>query len=390
MKVQVLTESENSLSRGKKFYVGLFDFLSMFLICAILFVGFLAVFRSTDAYVGMQDDIDTSKKVLADLCVESGLTKYITADGGQSLASMERIAVDCVKGQVLARFTADGDERSSDGIFDGITPLTAENDPCLQYLNAYRTAHIAEYANADTSLDADFCLETMRNTDCFGTEKYPILTTESASAIYTYLTDETASDEIYATVKNAYLTVVKECINDFMDGNSAYAEKQENYADANEKLYRVYLYGLLVAYLLAMITVYLILPLVLKEGRTAFMKLFRLRSLNTFDGGDITNGQTVIRFVCQLFLNLFAPLLVLLISQDISTFAEIIFVKILHFFNFFTVGTLALILTFCNMIFTLYSRRKKQTITEFVSGMTTVEDKRVKNVNLGGIDVELK
>lgn len=388
MKLQVLTESENSLSRGKKFYVGLFDFLAMFLACILLFVGFLAIFQSSATYATMSGAISSAEKELADVCVETKLTRYESDENGTSLVSMERIAVDYVKSQVLARFVADSDERANDALFKGVNTATTDNDPCYFYLATYKTAHSADYAK-QTDYTVDYYTKNTEKTECFDGAAYPLVKADVADEIFAYLKDNSASDKAYNTVKTMYEDMVNGCVGDFMDVSNLYDAKQQQYGAVSERLYKTYIYALLVVYLIAIAVWYLVLPLVFKDGQTVFMRLFRLRCVN-YDGQNIGGGQVVVRFVCQLVLYLFTPLLILLLSMDISTFSVVIFVRFLRFFNLFAVGTLALVLTVCNMVFTFYSKKKKQTIAEFVAKIVTVEDKRVKTVNLAGVDVEIK
>lgn len=388
MKVQVLTENENSLGRGKKFYVGLFDFLTMFLSCVLLFVGFLAIFQSSASSKEMSDAIASAEKELADVCVETKLTRYESGESGTSLVSMERIAVDYVKSQVLARFIADSDGRANDAVFDGITAATTKNDPCYFYLATYKNEHSADYGK-QTEYTVDYYKETVGKTECFDNADYPLIKASAADEIFAYYKDNSSSDVAYNSVKTAYENMVKGCVGDFMDVSNLYDAKQQAYGAASERLYKTYIYALLIAYLLSMTVWYLVLPLVLKDGQTVFMRLFRLRCVN-YDEQNVGGGQVVVRFACQMVLYLFTPLLILLLSMDISTFSVVIFVRFLRFFNLFAVGTLAFLLTICNMVFTFYSKKKKQTISEFIAKLITVEDKRVKTVNLAGVNVEIK
>lgn len=388
MKLKVFTENENSLGRGKKLYVGLFDFLAMFLTCVIIFVIFLAIFQSSSTYSEMSSAISSAEKELAEVCVDTKLTRYDSNENGTSLVSMESVAVGLVKSQVLARFVLDSDERATDPIFAEIGSASPENDPCYYYLKQYKTEHASTYSK-ESDCTLDVYLETLKKTEKFDNGEYPVVTLAVADEVFNYLKGTSSQDTAYNSLKNTYENLVNDCVGDFMDNCEIYNEKQESYGNASEKLYKTYIYALLVAYLLSMIVFYLVMPLVLKEGRTIFVRLFKMRCQNV-DAQDVTGGQVVIRFFCQLVLYLFTPLLILLISMDISTFSVIIFVRFLRFFNLLTVGTLAFVLTICNMLFTFYSKKKKQTIAEFISKIVTVEDKRVKTVNLSGIDVEIK
>jgi hypothetical protein len=76
--------------------------------------------------------------------------------------------------------------------------------------------------------------------------------------------------------------------------------------------------------------------------------------------------------------------------HDINTFINIIFTDFLKYFNIFTLGTLSILLTICNMLFTLYNPKKKQTIVEAISQITIFEDKTLKKIQIGNREFEIK
>lgn len=138
-----------------------------------------------------------------------------------------------------------------------------------------------------------------------------------------------------------------------------------------------------------MLVFYLAMPLILKEGRTIFMRLFKLTCVNN-ENQPIVWYQVLIRCACQIVFYLFTPLLLLLLSMDISTFVAIIFVRYMRFFNLFAVGTLALVFTLCNMLFTFYRKKKKQTLAEFCAKIVTIQDNRTKTITIGAQTIEIQ
>lgn len=389
MKVQVATESENSLKRGKKLYVALFDYLVMFLFCVILFFGFLGVFHKSDTYTTLSQNIFVSEKELADVCVNTKLTSYEENENGTSLVSRERVARNYVIGQAYARFVADGDERANSSVFENVTIMNAENDAYYYYVTVYRTLNEGEFSQASETVNKEVYLKKIRETNYFDESDYPIMNLDSAVAVFDYLNDSNSSNKVFNDVQTAYSSLAEEAVADFMDNSAIYRAKQQNYATANERLYKWYIYALLIVYFISMLVFYLAMPLILKEGRTIFMRLFKLTCVNN-ENQPIVWYQVLIRCACQIVFYLFTPLLLLLISMDISTFVVIIFIRYMRFFNLFAVGTLALVFTICNMLFTFYRKKKKQTLAEFCAKIVTIQDDRTKTITIGAQTIEIQ
>lgn len=389
MQVQVSTESENSLKRGKKLYVALFDYLVMFLFCIMLFFGFLGVFHKSDKYATLSQNVSLSEKALADACVETKLTSYESGDDGVSLVSRERVARNYVIGQAYARFVKDGDERANSTIFENVTIMNGENDPCYYYATVYKFKNEGEFSSSEENANKDSYLKKLTETGYFDENDYPLIKIGAAESIFDYLNNSDSSSTIFDDIKSAYSSICEDMVSDFMNNSTIYRERQQAYAVANESLYKWYIYALLIVYFISMLVFYLAMPLILKEGRTIFMRLFRLTCVNN-ESQPIVWYQVLIRCGCQIVLYLFTPLLMLLISMDIATFTAIIFVRYLRFFNLFAVGTLALVFTLCNMLFTFYRKKKKQTLAEFLAKIVTIQDTRTKTITIGSKTIEIQ
>lgn len=389
MEIRMHSESENSLGRGKKFHVALFDFLLMTICCAILFAAFLLFFQDSEYYGRMQYTISSAEAELAEVCAQTKLTSLETSEDGTTLLSMEHIADEYVLGQVYASYILRDDPQQMDTLFADATEMTVENDPCYYYITQYRTNQKANYANFREEITEAYYLKAIQSLDgIYSGEKYPVLTPEAADAVFAYLKGDSDDARTHDQIKNMYLTMLQEMVSDFMENCSVYKSAQQKYEQANLHMYSYYVYALLIAYCLSMATFYLVIPLCFKDGRTVFMRLFRMRCLDV-EKNDVGAGQVIIRFVCQLLLYLFAPLLILLCCVDVATFFVIIFIRFFNYFNLVSIGTFAIVLSVCNMIFTFYSKKKKQTIAEFVAQMITVEDSRIKTIKIGERTVQL-
>ncbi len=384
MNTKVLLESENLLKRGKKFYIGLFDYLSMFIIIVILFMIFIGIYQSSAKYKNMVTNINEYEHQLADISASTKLT-YLEEDedGNLKLVSMERVAINYVYSQIYTSFLNNNDERINDSLFEGVLKADENNDPCFYYINTYRITNKEKYTLFNEDINGNYYLTKIKtNNGIYDSNTYPIITYEAAKIMFASLKDTSEDSTLFDITKSNYLEMVKELVTDFIENNTTYIVVQNEYSDTYSNLYRNYIYALIIIYLVTSLIIYFVIPCINKDGRTLFMRLFRLTRVS-YDKKDVETGQIIINYLCSFIIYLFTPLLVLLISFDITSFVDIMFVSFFKFFNMFTLGTLSFIFMICNMIFTFYSKKKKQTISEFLSRIITVEDKRIKTIDIG-------
>ena len=210
-----------------------------------------------------------------------------------------------------------------------------------------------------------------------------------ANEVYTHLKDNiNEENSALNVIINSYHTLLEEAINEFMSSYSPYVEVQEKYSYEYDRLYRNEIYILLVVHLISIIIIYFVLPSIFKEGRTLFMKLFKIKCLRT-DNNEITISNNLIRAIVLFITYLFTPIIVSLVLHNADIFISVLFTNFFEIFNLFAVGTLAILFTACGGIFTFYRKKRKQTIAEAIAMMVAYDDNRVQVLTIGDKKFEL-
>lgn len=386
--------NENSLKLGKKFLVGFLDFLLFFLLASVVFALYEGLVHSSIDYKDKINNVTRLEEELAEISSSSNLTRYVIDEqGNKYLESMESIARGYILNQVYTSLVKN-DRDVSNHIFDNAYIINSENDVCLYYINSFRKDKNELFTNEHTlSLDhyKSFMYDNVSNEINFiyDNNEYPIINVSVASKIRDALINDNFQElKEYNLVKNAYQDYLELCINDFMKNYQPYIDIQEQYSNAYDDVYKIEILGLVISYTLSLLIYYLLIPMIIKDKSTVFMKLFRLKPLND-DGNAIDLINLICRFCSMFVVYLFTILILSFWMFDINTFVNVIFTEFLTYFNIFTLGTLSVLLVVCNMIFTLYNPKKKQTITEAISQIIVYEDKTLKKIQIGNKEFEV-
>lgn len=393
---KILSKTQtNSLRRGKKFLVGLLDLVLMFLLSSMMFFSYSTMVHQTKKYKQLIQETNIIENELADIAVSSNLTSYVIDDeGNKYLQSIESIAHEYVVNQVYTSFKLENRDISSK-IFTNSYELNIDQDICLKYLNEFRVEN-AENFNSSTELSYQnyktFILNEVSNdiNSYYDSNDYPLLYGSVSHKIYEGLVNNNYQDvEEYQLIKEAYQSYLEKCINDFMTTYTPYITTQTEYDNLFTKICYYELVGLFASYFISSLILYVIVPAIIsKDHSTLFMKLFRLKSLSP-NNETITFSNSIIRFVGLIISNLFMVLVVSFIMYDINTFLNILFIDFLNIFNLFSLSTLSLIIKICNMIFTLYDHKKKQTIVESLAKIIVYEDKSLQKIVIGNKEIEI-
>lgn len=393
--IYINKDNENSISRLKKFSIALLDYITLLLLSLMLFATFDSVYHITKAYKNNSNNITIYEKELVDIATSSKLTYIIeNEDNTKSLRSIEAMATDYIKNQVYTVLLENDREIDSDFFKDSII-INKENDALFYYYSDFRVDNKENYINFDDSKTEssiknkflDLCKNDINN--YFNNDAYPLLNVSIANEVYTHLKDNiNEENSALNIITNSYQTLLEEAINEFMSSYSPYVEVQEKYSYEYDRLYRNEIYILLVVHLISIIIIYFVLPSIFKEGRTLFMKLFKIKCLRT-DNNEITISNNLIRAIVLFITYLFTPIIVSLVLHNADIFISVLFTNFFEIFNLFAVGTLAILFTACGGIFTFYRKKRKQTIAEAIAMMVAYDDNRVQVLTIGDKKFEL-
>lgn len=395
IEILINKNENNSLKRSKKSLVGFLDFLLFFLIASILFALYFSFTHKSDNYNNLVEKITKVENSLADISTSSYLTEYvIDEEGNKYLKSIESFAEEYVIDQVYTSLLNDGRDVSHQ-IFENASIIEIDNDPCLRYIKYFRVENKLLFNN-DTELSLNdykknlFDAVSNEVNMIYTTDEYPLLNVSVADKIYEGIINNSHQEiKEYNLTKGAYENYMEKCIKDFIGSYEPYITTQIEYDQLLDRIAHIEIIGLFISYGSSLFIVYLLIPLFIKDHCTIFMKLFRLKPLDN-NKQPINIGNLIIRFVALFIIYNFVMLLISFFNHDVNTFLNVIFTDFLKFFNLFTIGTLSILLVVCNLIFTFYNKKKKQTIVEALSKIIVYEDKTLQTITIGNHEFEIK
>lgn len=381
---------ENKLKRTKKFAVAFLDFVTCFFLAMVLFFAGEAINISLPYYQEGTSKISRLEEDLTSLVTSSRLS-YIKEDG--YLAQTKDMTSSYILS--LTYTSVDSDKKNND-IFKNVTEINEDNDNLYFYYSSYvknNQSGFSDFSKVKT-IDKykEDLLKESKNGDnsIFVSEGYPFFTNEAANEIYSFLVEgkETSSTK-YNLVYDAYSKLLEEAISQYMELYTPYVNLVNEHSFALDHFYQVKIGILLACYFASILIIYFLIPTCLKQGRTFFMKIFRLKAISV-DEGNITWPFNLLRAISLLFIYLFSTSLIALIVLGGYNGLITIYTIFLGIFNLLFLSVLSILITICSMLFTFFRKNKKQTFSEFISLMVVKEDDSSKTIKVGDKTFEIK
>lgn len=381
---------ENKLKRSKKFCVYLLDFFTTFLLTLILFGSSIAIYINTDSYKNNQNLIKEKQDELTTLVIKSKLS-YLKNDG--YLAQVDEVSKDFV---IRSTYTKLDESKRNNEYFKD-TKIINNNDDSLYFyyetfvnnnkndfkdyskimtLEQYKSRLLSEVKNSENNIFID--------------SGYTYFTDEFTNKMYSYLIDNNEEYfSLYKLVFNAYSSLLEETINQYMELYNPYIDLVNSYNNKIDSFYQIKIYILLVSYAISILIIYLVIPLILKDGRTIFMKLFSIKAISV-DKEEFSPMFNLVRSICLFLIYMIIPCISALIILGGYDGLILIFTYFLNVFNLFSLAILSVVLIICSMLFTYFKKDKRQTFSEFASLMIVIPSKEAKTIDVNGQSFEVK
>ena len=381
---------ENKLKRSKKFCVYLLDFFTTFLLTLILFGSSIAIYINTDSYKNNQNLIKEKQDELTTLVIKSKLS-YLKNDG--YLAQVDEVSKDFV---IRSTYTKLDESKRNNEYFKD-TKIINNNDDSLYFyyetfinnnkndfkdyskimtLEQYKSRLLSEVKNSENNIFID--------------SGYTYFTDEFTNKMYSYLIDNNEEYfSLYKLVFNAYSSLLEETINQYMELYNPYIDLVNSYNNKIDSFYQIKIYILLVSYAISILIIYLVIPLILKDGRTIFMKLFSIKAISV-DKEEFSPIFNLVRSICLFLIYMIIPCISALIILGGYDGLILIFTYFLNVFNLFSLGILSVVLIICSMLFAYFKKDKRQTFSEFASLMIVIPSKEAKTIDVNGQSFEVK
>ncbi len=138
------------------------------------------------------------------------------------------------------------------------------------------------------------------------------------------------------------------------------------------------IYELFASYLLSSIILFIVFPLIFKDGKTLTFKIFGMAT--TLKDGNRPNW---INYSIKCFANLLEYLVVISLIGLVFFSGDIISlfsITLFGFFNLLTMSLFSIVLLICSIIYT-FINKNKQTISEFASNQFVKDGKEFNIVN---------
>ena len=381
---------ENKLKRSKKFAVAFLDFVTCFFLAMSLFFAGEAINTSLPYYQEETSNISRLENDLTDLVVSSKLS-YIKGDG--YLAQTKDMASSYI---LSLTYTSVDIEKRNDEMFKNVTEINEDKDNLYFYYSSYvkdNQSNFSDFSKIKTidKYKEDLLKESKSgDNSIFVTEGYPFFTNETANEIYSFLVEgKQTSSTKYNLVYDAYSKLLEEAISQYMELFIPYVNLVNEHSSTLDHFYQVKIGILLGCFFISILIIYFLIPVCLKDGRTLFMKIFRLKAISV-DEGKITWPFNLLRAISLFFIYLFSTSLIALIVLGGYNGLITIYTVFLGIFNLLFLSVLSILLTICSMLFTFFRKNKKQTFSEFISLMIVKEDDSKKTITVGDKTFEIQ
>lgn len=355
--------------RGRKFLSSFLDLVMKFILVMVFFAISDAILRHVPAFVERQEEASAAQESLYRMVEDSHLSKR---EEGRLLSS-EEIAEESVRKLTLESLLRFRDPAEiSDRVYEDVEPMTASDDPLYFYYVDFKSRESESFL---TPGGADVYQKELLETGFFEEREDGWLGLTEAAAtevdaylVHGYLHSEETYNDIFNTYQNAILIAQKDLIGNYQP----YLYEIGLFETARDEILKMRGGILLLSFLLSSLVLDLLLPLLLKEGRTLSMRILHLAQVGV-DGRRFGIVHAIPFFLLSLLSSAFLPFLASLVlfgAEGVSLMS----VNLLGFLNVFVLMLVALAYLLLSSLFDLWTRKGiHQTLTQFLS-MTVVRD----------------
>ncbi len=277
-------------------------------------------------------------------------------------------------------------DQANSAIYAGIDSLIPNNDNVYYYFVEFKSNNISSF-NVKENYGYDYFINLSKENIEFeqifeirGELNYPFLKKDVAILIDNYYRDENYSLglEKYNLLNEYYSTILAKGVKDFTSNYLPYVELNNQFNNGATYLLSVKIYELFASYLLSSIILFIVFPLIFKDGKTLTFKIFGMAT--TLKDGNRPNW---INYSIKCFANLLEYLVVISLIGLVFFNGDIISlfsITLFGFFNLLTMSLFSIVLLICSIIYT-FINKNKQTISEFVSNQFVKDGKEFNIVN---------
>lgn len=378
----------------KKILPYLLDYFLTLILSLLLYVGVNAIGETLPYFKNIQSEASSIQLDLYSLVNDSGI-RHQGEDG--FLVTSEYKLEKMIKEEVLYSLKNNNNANNNSAIYDGFEALDLNNkehnNGIYYYFINYKVNNLnlynEEYKVKDYGID--FYLNEivkLKENNYFeqglydNDLNYPLIKYDIAIAIDEYYRNNNykIGSDYYNEIYSLYYSGINKAMNDLIYGNTSYISLNDKYNELVNDMLNFRGNALLISYLLSVIIIYLIFPLILKEGRTIGLRVFKLVSID-INGNKVSILNNLIRMIVSIF-SVFSLLIIdifLLFGTQAMYFFNI---NLLGFINIFVLSLISLIFNLISIAFTFINKNRHQNIEETLAMIVVVDgDEFIVNNN---------
>ena len=378
----------------KKILPYLLDYFLTLILSLLLYVGVNAIGETLPYFKNIQSEASSIQLDLYSLVNDSGI-RHQGEDG--FLVTSEYKLEKMIKEEVLYSLKINNNANSNSAIYDGFEALDLNNkehnNGIYYYFINYKVNNLnlynEEYKVKDYGID--FYLNEivkLKENNYFeqglyvNDLNYPLIKYDIAIAIDEYYRNSNykIGSDYYNEIYSLYYSGINKAMNDLIYGNTSYISLNNKHNELVNDMLNFRGNALLISYLLSVIIIYLIFPLILKEGRTIGLRVFKLVSID-INGNKVSILNNLIRMIVSIF-SVFSLLIIdifLLFGTQAMYFFNI---NLLGFINIFVLSLISLIFNLISIAFTFINKNRHQNIEETLAMIVVVDgDEFIVNKN---------
>ena len=378
----------------KKILPYLLDYFLTLILSLLLYVGVNAIGETLPYFKNIQSEASSIQLDLYSLVNDSGI-RHQGEDG--FLVTSEYKLEKMIKEEVLYSLKINNNANSNSAIYDGFEALDLNNkehnNGIYYYFINYKVNNLnlynEEYKVKDYGID--FYLNEivkLKENNYFeqglyvNDLNYPLIKYDIAIAIDEYYRNSNykIGSDYYNEIYSLYYSGINKAMNDLIYGNTSYISLNNKHNVLVNDMLNFRGNALLISYVLSVIIIYLIFPLILKEGRTIGLRVFKLVSID-INGNKVSILNNLIRMIVSIF-SVFSLLIIdifLLFGTQAMYFFNI---NLLGFINIFVLSLISLIFNLISIAFTFINKNRHQNIEETLAMIVVVDgDEFIVNNN---------
>ncbi len=357
---------------GRKFASYVLDFLVSVILMVLLFMACEGISNSTEGMKKRNEEVRSSYTSLINMIQDSGISK---ADESENLLSRSQLVENYMKGAVLHSLKSNGVTGISEETYKDVTEMDEKKDYAFYYYVTFKTSHISDYKEeAKTTVGADYYYQQLvqySSDDHFvlTEDKYPIISLDSAKAIDNYFRDSSYSvgNSAYTSISESYSLLLQSGSKDLQNNYNPYLLLFEGYQTKLKAFYKIRCLELFLCYLLTLFIVYMMFPLIFRNGQTLSMKILKIGATDK-NGNQVAWYQLLIKYAVHVLeFALIIPVVALLYYGTDAL--DLIGSSIVWNISYLSLGAFSIVFMVCSMILVFCLRKTKQSIPEYLSFM---------------------